>query len=123
MVGPGEVRGQEDPTARRLAAEALASELDRLQSLIVQTMDLLAEQVLDQIQVTRGLATRTEAVASDLASATRSEPSHAQSDIHLRRVQTQIERALRELPESAWDQFAGICTQTARAIQRLSADG
>src|SRR5258707_1126104 len=105
MVGPGDVRDYE-PVGGRHSADSLETELERLRRLVVQTMDSLAEQVLDQIQTTRSIADRTEEVLDEVRSANAGAAPVDASEVHLQRASALIEDAMRNLPESSWDEFA-----------------
>jgi hypothetical protein len=118
MVGPGDVRDDE-PVSGRQYADSLQSELERLRWLVVQTMDGLAGQVLDQIQITRGMAEQAEERLNELRLVSAGTQPPDSSEVHLRQVSVQIEEAMRDLPEHTWNEFAQTCTQLARTVRRL----
>jgi hypothetical protein len=97
--------------------EAARAELARLHWLIVQTMNGLAEEILAQIQATRAMAAQTEALLTDVDDVTSDELGVEQR--HLRLLSAQIEQAMQELPETAWDDFARTCVQLARTVARV----
>jgi hypothetical protein len=118
VVG-GRGEGQDEAAKRDNRPGLAISELERLRWLIVQAMDNLAEQVLGQIQTTRDIAEQTESLLLQVQlPGTEPEPGD-RTEHHLRQVRNQIEEAIRNIPESSWDDFAQTCTQLARTVRRV----
>src|SRR5260370_37267339 len=103
--------------------DSLEGELERLRLLVVHTMDGLAEQVLGQIQRTRGIAQQTDSVLAELRRVTAEVESVDKSQVRLRRVLTQIEDVVHDLPESTWDEYAQACAQLARLLAKSLQSG
>lgn len=119
MVGPGYARDSSDAEGEGHTPESLEAELARLRWLVVHAMNEMAEQVLDQIQTTRGVAQQTDSLLAEVKRTTAYTRRVEGDEPHLRQVCSQIEEAIRDLPERSWDDYAQTCTQLARTLRRL----
>jgi len=121
MPQPGESKVPEERDANELERE-----LAELQRLLVQSMDQLAEQVLDQIQSTRQMVDATDAIRAQLRKSSPLDDDAARlTEAHMRRLSWRFNEALRDLPEYQWDNYADACVQIAKMLQRAdqAADG
>jgi hypothetical protein len=83
-----------EPEGSGPTSDSLEEALERLQTLVIQTMDSLAEQVLGQIQTTRGIAEQTDMLIRQLHVVTADPPAGDASESHRRHGRDQGEATL-----------------------------
>ena len=118
----GELNGASIGGLDAYRLERLEHEVLRLRQNVIHTMDHLAGQVLDQIQTTRGFADATESLLIEIKGLAAADHPQDEVEARLRRLSSEIEVAMGEVPEPLWERYTQACKELARTLQGLSID-